>query len=118
MATLFTAWSPDQFQASTSDPLVTPITIGQPVILPTEVEEGAPTRTPRARKLVGIVAGHWKNDSGAVCSDGLTEVEINLNVATIVQNLLIEKGYDVDLLAEFDSRLDRVRSGCHRLNPC
>lgn len=105
MATLFTAWSPDQFQASTSDPLVTPITIGQPVILPTEVEEGAPTRTPRARKLVGIVAGHWKNDSGAVCSDGLTEVEINLNVASIVQNLLIEKGYDVDLLAEFDSRL-------------
>ena len=34
-----------------------------------------------------------------------TEVDINLNVASLVQEMLNEKGYDVDLLAEFDSRL-------------
>ena len=106
MATLFTAWSPDQFQGRTTNPLTTPIIASQPIVVPTEVEEGAPTRTPRARKLVGIVAGHWKNDSGAVCSDGLTEVEVNLNVASLVQKMLIERDFDVDLLAEFDSRLN------------
>lgn len=106
MATLFTAWSPDQFQGQTSDLMSTPVVINQPVApIPTFEDDGAPTRTPRARKLIGIVAGHWKNDSGAVCSDGLTEVEINLNIASLVQKLLIEKGFDVDLLAEFDSRL-------------
>jgi N-acetylmuramoyl-L-alanine amidase len=55
--------------------------------------------------LIGIVAGHWKNDSGAVCPDGLTEADLNLTVATLVQKALVEQGYQVDLLAEFDQRL-------------
>lgn len=106
MATLFTAWTPGQFQASPSNPNQTPIAIEQPVEQVTEdIQSGAPTRTPRARKLIGIVAGHWKNDSGAVCPDGLKEVDINLNVASLVQKILTEKGYDVDLLEEFDPRL-------------
>jgi N-acetylmuramoyl-L-alanine amidase len=54
---------------------------------------------------VGIVAGHWKNDSGAVCPDGLKEVDINLNIATRVQKILEDQGYQVDLLKEFDPRL-------------
>lgn len=105
LATLFTAWSPNQFQAQNSDPLSTPIILAQPVEPVPAEEIGAPTRTPRARKLIGIVVGHWKNDSGAVCADGLKEVDINLNVASLVQEMLNQKGYDVDLLAEFDSRL-------------
>lgn len=64
-----------------------------------------PTPTPRPRPVVGIVAGHWGNDSGAVCSDGLTEVEINLDVATRVQEKLTRAGFDVDLLQERDERL-------------
>lgn len=105
LATLFTAWSPNQFQAQNSDPLSTPIILAQPAEPVPAEAIGAPTRTPRARKLIGIVVGHWKNDSGAVCADGLTEVDINLNVASLVQEMLNQKGYDVDLLAEFDSRL-------------
>ncbi|MBP9676638.1 MAG: N-acetylmuramoyl-L-alanine amidase [Anaerolineaceae bacterium] len=54
---------------------------------------------------IGIVAGHWKNDSGAVCPDGLTEAEVNLKIATLVQQNLINEGYKVDLLEEFDERL-------------
>jgi N-acetylmuramoyl-L-alanine amidase len=56
---------------------------------------------------IGIVAGHWgSNDTGAVCPDGLTEVEINLDVADRVVYILQALGYQADLLAEFDPRLE------------
>jgi N-acetylmuramoyl-L-alanine amidase len=59
---------------------------------------------------VGIVAGHYGNDSGAVCEDEngqttLTEADVNFEIATMVQDSLKEKGYQVDLLQEFDTRL-------------
>lgn len=54
---------------------------------------------------IGIVSGHWKNDSGSVCQDGLTEEQVNLAIATLVQQKLIAEGFTVDLLEEFDPRL-------------
>lgn len=54
---------------------------------------------------VGIVAGHWGNDDGASCSDGLTEVEVNLEVARLVVQSLRGLGYRVDLLEEYDDML-------------
>ncbi len=65
-----------------------------------------PTATPRPRPRIGIVAGHWQNDSGAVCPDGLQEVDINLEIATRVRDRLTAAGFDVDLLAEYDDRLN------------
>jgi len=62
--------------------------------------EGRP-RHPR----VGIVAGHWGNDSGAVCEDGLTEQEVNFDIARRIMALLEARRYEVDLLQEFDPRL-------------
>jgi N-acetylmuramoyl-L-alanine amidase len=62
-----------------------------------------PTASPRPR--IGIVAGHWGNDSGAVCQDGTTEVEVNQKIATLVRDDLVAEGYDVDLLQEKDERL-------------
>ena len=64
---------------------------------------------------IGIVAGHSGNDSGAVCYDGngnvtLTEADVNLKIAALVQQQLIQKGYQVDLLREFDSRLNGYRA--------
>jgi N-acetylmuramoyl-L-alanine amidase len=64
---------------------------------------------------VGIVAGHSGNDSGAVCYDGngnvtLTEADLNLKIAALVQEQLTQKGYQVDLLREFDSRLNGYRA--------
>ena len=59
---------------------------------------------------IGIVAGHWKNDSGSVCADGLTEQEVNLKIATLVQEKLTAEGYQVDLLAEFDDRLEGYKA--------
>jgi len=54
---------------------------------------------------VGIVAGHWGNDSGAVCEDGLTEQSVNFDIARRVMALLEARRYEVDLLQEFDPRL-------------
>lgn len=54
---------------------------------------------------VGIVAGHWESDVGAVCPDGLTEVEINLAVAQQVVDSLSRAGYDAEMLAEFSPEL-------------
>jgi N-acetylmuramoyl-L-alanine amidase len=54
---------------------------------------------------IGIVAGHWGHDEGASCPDGLTEVEVNLEVAQSVVRSLRALGYHVDLLEEYDSRL-------------
>jgi N-acetylmuramoyl-L-alanine amidase len=62
-----------------------------------------PTRA--AGKKVGIVAGHYLNDSGAVCPDGLQEVSINVDVAARVVAILQYEGYDAELLSEYSPRL-------------
>jgi N-acetylmuramoyl-L-alanine amidase len=66
-----------------------------------------PTATPKGPRpiQVGIIAGHYLNDSGAICPDGLREVDVNLAVAERVTARLRRKGYAVDLLSEFDERL-------------
>jgi N-acetylmuramoyl-L-alanine amidase len=66
-----------------------------------------PTSQRPAGPYVGIVAGHWGNDSGAVCWDtGVTEQDTNLRIAELVVKRLRERGVWVDLLQEFDSRLN------------
>jgi N-acetylmuramoyl-L-alanine amidase len=59
---------------------------------------------------VGVVAGHWKNDVGAMCDDGLQEVTINLDVASRVVAILQNEGYDAELLAEFSDKLPGYRA--------
>ncbi len=67
----------------------------------------SPSPTPKPRR-VGILAGHQgpENDPGATCPDGLREVDINLAVAQRVVSILIDRGYEVDLLEEYDDRLN------------
>jgi N-acetylmuramoyl-L-alanine amidase len=71
--------------------------------------------TPQPQIRIGIVAGHSGNDSGAVCHDGngevtLTEADVNLEIAALVQEQLTQRGYEVDLLREFDTRLNGYRA--------
>ena len=54
---------------------------------------------------VGLIAGHWQSDSGAVCPDGLREVDLNLAIARRVERLLRDQGYRVEVLPEYASRL-------------
>lgn len=107
LATLFTAWTPGDYLGNFSQEPASLFAI-QPQ--PTARPEGGPTDTPRARPLIGIVSGHWGNDSGAVCADGLTEADVNQNIAVLVQKYLVEEGYDVDLLKEFDPRLTSYKA--------
>jgi len=96
VATLFTAGTPHS---------VASLAQGAPSAPRTTPTAPLPTPTPRPRPRIGIVAGHWKNDSGAVCPDGLQEADVNLNIAQRVADMLQAQGFDVDLLAEFDPRL-------------
>jgi len=87
-----------------------------------------PTPTARPRPRIGIVIGHWgdNNDPGAVCPDGLTEVTINQEVATLTKQALSNEGFDVDLLKEFDTKLNGYQAllllsihadSCDYINP-
>lgn len=104
LATLFTAWTPAGiFSGNLSNKLT--------LLLTSEPEEVIAISTSYPQLHIGIVSGHWGYDSGAVCLDGngevtLTEVELNLKIATLVQQKLTQSGYKVDLLQEFDARLD------------
>ncbi len=88
-------------------------TVPPPTAAPTEVPPttSPPTSTPTpGPPHVGIVAGHWGHDTGAICPDGLREVDINIDVAQRVASILLANGYQVDLLEEFDNRLHDYRA--------
>jgi N-acetylmuramoyl-L-alanine amidase len=80
------------------------VTLWPTRVAPSDPLGAAPT--PVRPPKVGIVAGHWQNDVGAVCPDGLTEVEINLAVAKLVVASLSRSGYDAEILAEFSPKLN------------
>jgi N-acetylmuramoyl-L-alanine amidase len=103
MATIFTWWTPTKFlndnvRQELSVALATSAVTLQPTGLP----------TPNWFRKIGIVSGHRgpNNDPGAVCDDGLTEAATVFNIAQLVVRNLRGRGYTVDLLDEFDSRLN------------
>lgn len=107
LATLFTAWTPNSlFAGSLQDQL-------RFMLTPQAAPNAASSPQPQLR--IGLVAGHTGNDSGAVCEDengvvNLTEVDVNLKIAGLVRDNLVAKGYQVDLLNEFDTRLNGYRA--------
>jgi N-acetylmuramoyl-L-alanine amidase len=108
LATLFTAWTPSSLFATDFSEQLSLILTPQP---------GAPNPlvTPLPQLRIGIVAGHSGNDSGAVCRDAtgevtLTEADVNMQIASRVQKQLVDLGFQVDLLNEFDTRLNGYRA--------
>jgi len=104
VATLFTLWTPGSLIESGLEARMAQAlesASAEPVVF-----EGTPDPTAQAEfNRIGIVAGHYGSDPGAVCSNGVTEAELNLEIATLVQKDLSDQGYKVDLLEEFDDRL-------------
>lgn len=86
-----------EIQSESTEPAVilggvTP-TVPQPILEP-------------AIERIGIIAGHRGYDSGTVCSDGLTEVDVTSSLAENVALMLRASGEEVETLNEFDQRLD------------
>jgi N-acetylmuramoyl-L-alanine amidase len=66
---------------------------------------------------VGVVIGHAGPhpetgliDPGTICQDGLTELEVNASIAEIVVSNLEAAGLQVNMLEEWDERLDGYRA--------
>lgn len=109
IATLFTGWT---------EPGLLPSNLAErfnSALQPLEPAPEGDYPTPTARPLphIGIVAGHSGNDPGAVCPDelgGIREVDVNLDIAERVRSSLVQEGYEVDLLTEFDPLLRNYRA--------
>lgn len=107
IATILSWWtSPEFLQPETRENIMAALALEGITPTPT------PTLEPNFMKRIGIVSGHrgiGQNgevyDPGAVCPDGLEENQINFRVATLVVVDLRGRGYTVDLLDEFDPRL-------------
>lgn len=108
LATLFTAWTPASLLPGNLSER-----FAQVLAFQATETSALPTPTARPRPLIGIVVGHWDDNSkdpGAVCPDGLTELEVNQGIAARVEQELVENGFDVDLLREFDTKLQGYKS--------
>ena len=57
-------------------------------------------------RRIGIVVGHKDFDSGAICEDGLSEGATVAKIAERVADRLRRLGAEVDLLSEYDDRLN------------
>ena len=109
-ATMFSLWMPGSLMpGNLQNRLAQAANPSQAQVLTPAPDAALPSGFPA--KKIGIVVGHRGSDSGAVCSNGLTELEVNSNVATFAQMKLIDMGYDVELLDEFDSRLKDYQAG-------
>ncbi len=108
LATIFVAWTPTNFSAASFSDRLSLLLTPQPV--------SNPGTGPVQQVLrIGIVSGHRGNDSGAVCTDAngkvtLTEADVNYEIASLVQKKLVQDGFQVDLLNEFDTRLNGYRA--------
>lgn len=101
LATIFTAFSPKMFSGDFGTWVADLLNQQPDGVLAVPTQQGT--------IRIGIVSGHWGNgnDPGAVCADGVTkEQEVNLAIASLVRQKLEARGIEIDLLQEFDPRLD------------
>jgi N-acetylmuramoyl-L-alanine amidase len=106
VATLFTLCTPENlFSNQLIEQMLTQLQNN-----PQQAAQIIPTPTNSPNPHIGIVSGHWGNDSGSVCKDGLTEQQVNLRIATLVKQNLQNAGFAVDLMQEFDKRLNQYQA--------
>jgi len=106
LASLFTLFTPNNlFSGEMFDRIFQAWQANPTISAPVQVNTASVAALP-----IGIVSGHYKNDSGALCPDGLSEEQVNLQIATLVQQKLAAEGYKVDLLEEFDERLSQYKA--------
>jgi N-acetylmuramoyl-L-alanine amidase len=115
-ATVFTAWTPASLSPSELAGQLAKALEKEPSAVLTQ--QAALVQPGEDGKLkIGVVAGHSGPhpdtgyiDPGSTCPDGLTELEVNQQVAELVVRSLEAAGLQVDLLDEWDERLYGYRA--------
>ena len=118
MLAVFFYFNPESSESVTVTPtnyLESPVVVEEPA--PTSAADPESGSTPTEQpipetpsNLVGIIAGHRGYDSGTVCEDGLTEVQITSELSEKIASLLRSEGLDVETLNEFDPRIDEYEA--------
>jgi N-acetylmuramoyl-L-alanine amidase len=119
-AFIFSYWTPNSFLSEefVANLRVVSATQGPPTALPSPLPTYSLTQT------IGILIGHsgpplnpqFSEDPGAICDENgdgvpeLRELDFNTAVGLRVADLLIEAGYAVELLNEWDARLENYRA--------
>jgi N-acetylmuramoyl-L-alanine amidase len=110
LATLFTSWTPESLNpGQVFESWFAKVNLSEEAEISETMDSAlVDSVVPK----VGIIAGHSGPhpdtglvDPGATCEDGLTELEVNTEIADLVVRGLKALGFEVDLLEEFDSRL-------------
>ncbi len=115
-ATAFTAWTPASLSPGEFVEQLLEAASARPVALEPTAPAGEIVPAQSGLRI-GIVAGHSGAnpnsgyvDPGAVCEDGLTELEVNQSIANLVVRSLQAAGYNAELLEEWDPRLTGYRA--------
>jgi N-acetylmuramoyl-L-alanine amidase len=111
LATVFTAWTPASLDPEElAGQLAAALEEGSEAPPGLFASEGLVSEDGRLR--IGIVAGHsglhpdtGGLDPGSICEDGLTEAQVNAEIADLTVKYLEAAGLQVDLLEEWDARL-------------
>lgn len=119
VAFIFSYWTPESFLSDEFRGELQAVnsTRGGATALP------SPLPTFSSVQRIGIITGHsgpplnpaFEVDPGAVCDDNndgnpeLTELSINTAVAQRLAGLLLQEGFEIDLLEEWDDRIDNYR---------
>jgi N-acetylmuramoyl-L-alanine amidase len=113
LATIFTAWTPATLRPGE---LVGQLLSAFDEPSPGSQPLGGAVSEPGALRI-GIVIGHagphpdtGLEDPGSICSDGLTELEVNQTIANLVARSLEAAGFEADILDEWDERLYGYRA--------
>jgi N-acetylmuramoyl-L-alanine amidase len=102
MATLLTLWNPRKLLSTPNLNALLQAELSQAQQSTSQVEDTG--------NHIGILAGHWQDNPGEVCSDGLIEADINQAISTRVSQNLTDLGYKVDIFPEYDMALLNYRS--------
>lgn len=97
MATLLTLWNP---RSLFKTPNLTALLRNETLLNEEQAIEAESTSD-----HIALLAGHWQDNRGEVCADGLLEEDVNLNVVNRVAQALTELGYQVDIFPEYDQGL-------------
>ena len=102
MATLLTLWNPRRvLKTPDLEALLRQHALQQQQKTPETTDEGS---------RIGLLVGHWQDNQGEVCADGLVESDVNLNIVNRAAQALIAMGYKVDIFPEFDLGLLNYRA--------